>query len=116
MLLYPLSLFVYASSALLGDSFVEATQFDPSICEVAGSLHDPKEPTIARLLQEKPHYSFSEWPKVCVVCLSFDYFIMISKSISFTQCYFLKFNILLNVYFFRTELSSTALTVFVKPS
>lgn len=64
-----LLIFVYASSAFLGDSFVEAPQFDPSICEVAGSLHDSKEPTIARLLQEKTHYSFSEWPKVCVFCL-----------------------------------------------
>lgn len=78
-------LFVYVSSALLVDSYVEAPQFDPSICEVTGSLRDPKEPTIARLLQEKAHYSFSEWPKVCVVCLSTDYYIIISISFSFRQ-------------------------------
>ncbi|MCJ8729281.1 hypothetical protein PDJAM_G00104320 [Pangasius djambal] len=60
------------TTALLGDSFVEAPQFDPSICEVAGSLHDPKEPTIARLLQEKPHYTFSEWPKDKVIINRID--------------------------------------------
>lgn len=62
MFLYLLSLFLNA--ALLGDSFPEAPQFDPSIGEVTGSLQDPKEPTIARLLQEKANYSLSEWPKV----------------------------------------------------
>lgn len=86
MLLSLLFLFVY--SVLLADRVVEAPQFEPSICDVASSLHDPKEPTIARLLQEKAHYSFSEWPKVCVICLLFDYYITIFKSISFTQCFF----------------------------
>ncbi|KAM9483665.1 chromodomain-helicase-DNA-binding protein 6 isoform 2-T2 [Clarias gariepinus] len=60
------------TTAFLGDSFVEAPQFDPSICEVAGSLHDSKEPTIARLLQEKTHYSFSEWPKDRVIINRID--------------------------------------------
>ncbi|XP_060775157.1 chromodomain-helicase-DNA-binding protein 6 isoform X5 [Neoarius graeffei] len=55
------------TTVLLADRVVEAPQFEPSICDVASSLHDPKEPTIARLLQEKAHYSFSEWPKDRVI-------------------------------------------------
>ncbi|KAF7711358.1 hypothetical protein HF521_000369 [Silurus meridionalis] len=60
------------TAALLADSFVEPPQFDPSICEVVGTLQDPKEPTIARLLQEKAHYSFSEWPKDRVIISRID--------------------------------------------
>ncbi|KAG7326696.1 hypothetical protein KOW79_010097 [Hemibagrus wyckioides] len=60
------------TAALLVDSYIEAPQFDPSICEVTGSLRDPKEPTIARLLQEKAHYSFSEWPKDRVIINRID--------------------------------------------
>ncbi|TSZ40535.1 Chromodomain-helicase-DNA-binding protein 6 [Bagarius yarrelli] len=61
------------TTALFGDGYVESSQFDQSICEVAGSIHDMKEPTIARLLQEKSHYSFSEWPKDRVILNRIDH-------------------------------------------
>ncbi|XP_026860783.2 chromodomain-helicase-DNA-binding protein 6 isoform X1 [Electrophorus electricus] len=58
--------------ALLGDGFIEAPRFAPPICEMADSLHDVREPTIAQLLQEKALYSFSEWPKDRVVINRID--------------------------------------------
>ncbi|XP_072541048.1 chromodomain-helicase-DNA-binding protein 6 isoform X2 [Salminus brasiliensis] len=60
------------SPALLGDGFVEAPRFAPPGCEVADSLHDVREPTIAQLLQEKALYSFSEWPKDRVIINRID--------------------------------------------
>ncbi|XP_028853260.1 chromodomain-helicase-DNA-binding protein 6 isoform X1 [Denticeps clupeoides] len=60
--------------ALMMDSFVEVPRFAPpmSVCEMADSLHDVREPTIAQLLQEKALYSFSEWPKDRVIINRID--------------------------------------------
>ncbi|XP_076869918.1 chromodomain-helicase-DNA-binding protein 6 isoform X3 [Brachyhypopomus gauderio] len=58
--------------ALLGDGFIEAPRFAPPMCEMADSLHDVREPTIAQLLQEKALYSFSEWPKDRVIISRID--------------------------------------------
>ncbi|XP_062853633.1 chromodomain-helicase-DNA-binding protein 6 [Trichomycterus rosablanca] len=57
---------------LLGDGFVEAPQIPTPVCEITDSLHDLREPTIAQLLQEKAHYSFSEWPKDRVIINRID--------------------------------------------
>ncbi|XP_022060688.2 chromodomain-helicase-DNA-binding protein 6 isoform X1 [Acanthochromis polyacanthus] len=43
-----------------------------SMCEIPDSLHEPREPTIAQLLQEKALYSFSEWPKDRVIISRLD--------------------------------------------
>lgn len=48
--------------ALLGD--VDGPRFALPMCEMADSVHEIREPTIAQLLQEKALFSFSEWPKV----------------------------------------------------
>uniref|UniRef100_A0AAY4EUF0 DNA helicase n=1 Tax=Denticeps clupeoides TaxID=299321 RepID=A0AAY4EUF0_9TELE len=60
--------------SLMMDSFVEVPRFAPpmSVCEMADSLHDVREPTIAQLLQEKALYSFSEWPKDRVIINRID--------------------------------------------
>uniref|UniRef100_A0AAY4EW90 DNA helicase n=1 Tax=Denticeps clupeoides TaxID=299321 RepID=A0AAY4EW90_9TELE len=62
------------SKTLMMDSFVEVPRFAPpmSVCEMADSLHDVREPTIAQLLQEKALYSFSEWPKDRVIINRID--------------------------------------------
>ncbi|XP_051986264.1 chromodomain-helicase-DNA-binding protein 6-like [Xyrauchen texanus] len=56
--------------ALLGD--VEAPRFVLPMCEMADSVHEIREPTIAQLLQEKALFSFSEWPKDRVIINRID--------------------------------------------
>ncbi|XP_051996999.1 chromodomain-helicase-DNA-binding protein 6-like [Xyrauchen texanus] len=56
--------------ALLGD--VEAPRFALPMCEMADSVQELREPTIAQLLQEKALFSFSEWPKDRVIINRID--------------------------------------------
>ncbi|XP_016143061.1 chromodomain-helicase-DNA-binding protein 6-like isoform X2 [Sinocyclocheilus grahami] len=56
--------------ALLGD--VDGPRFALPMCEMADSVHEIREPTIAQLLQEKALYSFSEWPKDRVIINRID--------------------------------------------
>uniref|UniRef100_A0AAQ5Z851 DNA helicase n=1 Tax=Amphiprion ocellaris TaxID=80972 RepID=A0AAQ5Z851_AMPOC len=51
------------------DLVTKAEQLDYPIPD---SLHEPREPTIAQLLQEKALYSFSEWPKDRVIISRLD--------------------------------------------
>lgn len=48
------------------DSYPPSPRFASSLsaCDLPEGLQDPREPTIAQLLQEKALFSFSEWPKV----------------------------------------------------
>lgn len=55
---------------LLGD--VDSPRFALPICEMADSVHEIREPTIAQLLQEKALFSFSEWPKDRVIINRID--------------------------------------------
>uniref|UniRef100_A0A671KD87 Chromodomain-helicase-DNA-binding protein 6-like n=1 Tax=Sinocyclocheilus anshuiensis TaxID=1608454 RepID=A0A671KD87_9TELE len=45
---------------------------DPVVSDMADSVHEIREPTIARLLQEKALFSFSEWPKDRVIINRID--------------------------------------------
>ncbi|XP_026121746.1 chromodomain-helicase-DNA-binding protein 6 isoform X2 [Carassius auratus] len=56
--------------ALLGD--VDGPHFALPMCEMADSVHEIREPTIAQLLQEKALFSFSEWPKDRVIINRID--------------------------------------------
>uniref|UniRef100_A0A8C2AH89 Chromodomain helicase DNA binding protein 6 n=1 Tax=Cyprinus carpio TaxID=7962 RepID=A0A8C2AH89_CYPCA len=56
--------------ALLGD--VDGPHFALPMCEMADSVHEMREPTIAQLLQEKALFSFSEWPKDRVIINRID--------------------------------------------
>uniref|UniRef100_A0A672PXV8 Chromodomain helicase DNA binding protein 6 n=1 Tax=Sinocyclocheilus grahami TaxID=75366 RepID=A0A672PXV8_SINGR len=58
------------SGTLLGD--VDGPRFALPMCEMADSVHEIREPTIAQLLQEKALYSFSEWPKDRVIINRID--------------------------------------------
>ncbi|XP_066558180.1 chromodomain-helicase-DNA-binding protein 6-like isoform X1 [Amia ocellicauda] len=62
------------TTALLVESYTEEPRYPAplSACEVAESLHEVREPTIAQLLQEKALYSFSEWPKDRVIINRID--------------------------------------------
>uniref|UniRef100_A0A672SQR0 Chromodomain-helicase-DNA-binding protein 6-like n=1 Tax=Sinocyclocheilus grahami TaxID=75366 RepID=A0A672SQR0_SINGR len=56
--------------ALFGD--VDGPRFVLPMCEMADSVHEIREPTIAQLLQEKALFSFSEWPKDRVIINRID--------------------------------------------
>uniref|UniRef100_A0A8C2KJ94 Chromodomain helicase DNA binding protein 6 n=1 Tax=Cyprinus carpio TaxID=7962 RepID=A0A8C2KJ94_CYPCA len=56
--------------SLLGD--VDGPHFALPMCEMADSVHEMREPTIAQLLQEKALFSFSEWPKDRVIINRID--------------------------------------------
>ncbi|KTF72697.1 hypothetical protein cypCar_00035817 [Cyprinus carpio] len=56
--------------SLLGD--VDGPRFALPMCEMADSVHEIREPTIAQLLQEKALFSFSEWPKDRVIINRID--------------------------------------------
>uniref|UniRef100_A0A673GLI9 Chromodomain-helicase-DNA-binding protein 6-like n=1 Tax=Sinocyclocheilus rhinocerous TaxID=307959 RepID=A0A673GLI9_9TELE len=56
--------------SLLGD--FDGPRFALPMCEMADSVHEIREPTIAQLLQEKALYSFSEWPKDRVIINRID--------------------------------------------
>uniref|UniRef100_A0A673LAN5 Chromodomain-helicase-DNA-binding protein 6-like n=1 Tax=Sinocyclocheilus rhinocerous TaxID=307959 RepID=A0A673LAN5_9TELE len=45
---------------------------DPVVSDMADSVHEIREPTIAQLLQEKALFSFSEWPKDRVIINRID--------------------------------------------
>uniref|UniRef100_A0A9J8A899 Chromodomain helicase DNA binding protein 6 n=1 Tax=Cyprinus carpio carpio TaxID=630221 RepID=A0A9J8A899_CYPCA len=62
--------FFFAFLALLGD--VDGPRFALPMCEMADSVHEIREPTIAQLLQEKALFSFSEWPKDRVIINRID--------------------------------------------
>uniref|UniRef100_A0A673GMD6 Chromodomain-helicase-DNA-binding protein 6-like n=1 Tax=Sinocyclocheilus rhinocerous TaxID=307959 RepID=A0A673GMD6_9TELE len=61
---------LHGKSALLGD--FDGPRFALPMCEMADSVHEIREPTIAQLLQEKALYSFSEWPKDRVIINRID--------------------------------------------
>uniref|UniRef100_A0A672PWZ6 Chromodomain helicase DNA binding protein 6 n=1 Tax=Sinocyclocheilus grahami TaxID=75366 RepID=A0A672PWZ6_SINGR len=61
---------VAVNFTLLGD--VDGPRFALPMCEMADSVHEIREPTIAQLLQEKALYSFSEWPKDRVIINRID--------------------------------------------
>uniref|UniRef100_A0A672SRZ3 Chromodomain-helicase-DNA-binding protein 6-like n=1 Tax=Sinocyclocheilus grahami TaxID=75366 RepID=A0A672SRZ3_SINGR len=56
--------------SLFGD--VDGPRFVLPMCEMADSVHEIREPTIAQLLQEKALFSFSEWPKDRVIINRID--------------------------------------------
>uniref|UniRef100_A0A8C1ZM84 Chromodomain helicase DNA binding protein 6 n=1 Tax=Cyprinus carpio TaxID=7962 RepID=A0A8C1ZM84_CYPCA len=51
---------------------VDGPRFALPMCEMADSVHEIREPTIAQLLQEKALFSFSEWPKDRVIINRID--------------------------------------------
>uniref|UniRef100_A0A8C1QG13 Chromodomain helicase DNA binding protein 6 n=1 Tax=Cyprinus carpio TaxID=7962 RepID=A0A8C1QG13_CYPCA len=65
-----LDLIIVCFLALLGD--VDGPHFALPMCEMADSVHEMREPTIAQLLQEKALFSFSEWPKDRVIINRID--------------------------------------------
>uniref|UniRef100_A0A8C2Q452 Chromodomain helicase DNA binding protein 6 n=1 Tax=Cyprinus carpio TaxID=7962 RepID=A0A8C2Q452_CYPCA len=56
----------------INDEDVDGPRFALPMCEMADSVHEIREPTIAQLLQEKALFSFSEWPKDRVIINRID--------------------------------------------